>query len=283
MGFVAVPRMDAMMHLGEAMAGDTRDVKRIAVGTAAIAVILLVWELVVDVGIVPNFMLPSPVQVVTALVRDAPLIAGHSLTTLIEAFIGLAIGVVVGFVVAILVDRFEIVSNALSPIITMSQTVPTVAIAPLLVLWFGYGLTPKILLVVISTFFPITVSVVGGFRSVDPDLLDLMRVMGATRSQIFWRVKVPAAAEEFFSGLKISATYAIVGAVVAEWLGGTSGLGVYMTRVRKSFSYDRMFAAIIVISACSVLLMGAVGAIERLAMPWKHVRDERRKIGSPNV
>jgi ABC-type nitrate/sulfonate/bicarbonate transport system permease component len=239
-----------------------------------------VWEVVVRVGLVPNFLLPSPTQVVEAFVRDAGALAQHAATTLLEAAIGLGIGVVVGFVVAALMDRFELVYLALDPIITVSQTIPAVCIAPLLVLWFGYGLTPKILLVVIGTFFPVAVSVVGGFRSVDPDLLDLMRVMGASRSQIFWKVKVPAAAEGFFSGLKISATYAIVSAVVAEWLGGTSGLGVYMTRVRKSFAYDRMFAAILVISVCSILLMVVVDVIERRALPWKHLRDERGEAAS---
>lgn len=269
-----------MRHVEETMANGVKDAKRMAVGIATIVVILLAWELLVDLGVVPNFMLPSPTQVVEALVKDAPLIASHSLTTLVEAFGGLVIGVAVGFVVAILMDRFQIVSDALSPLLTMSQTIPAVAIAPLLVLWFGYGLTPKILLVVIGTFFPVAVSVVGGFRSVDPDLLDLMRVMGASGSQIFWKVKVPAAAEGFFSGLKISATYAIVSAVVAEWLGGTSGLGVYMTRVRKSFAYDRMFAAILVISVCSILLMVVVDVIERRALPWKHLRDERGEAAS---
>lgn len=247
--------------------------KQIAVPALTGAVLLVVWELVVRGGLVPSFLLPSPSQVAAALVEDAPLIARHALWTLAEAVLGLAIGVVVGFVAAVLMDRFEYVSLALDPLITVSQTIPTVAIAPLLVLWFGYGLAPKVVLVVITTFFPITVSLVGGFRSVDPDLLDLMRTMNATKWQVFWQVKLPAAAEQFFSGLRISATYAIVGAVVAEWLGGFSGLGVYMTRVRKSFAYDRMFASILVISACSLALMRAVDLMEYVSLPWKRVRD----------
>ena len=140
-------------------------------------------------------------------------------------------------------------------------------------LWLGYGALPKVVLVIISTFFPITVSLASGFRSVDPDVIDLMRTMNASRWQIFWYAKLPAAADQFFSGLKISATYAIVGAVIAEWLGGNEGLGVYMTRVRKSFSYDRMFSAIIVISALSLGLMKLVELAQRACMPWK--RAER--------
>ena len=248
--------------------------RRIGVPLATIAVLIAVWQFVVVVGIVPNFMLPSPTQVVAALVEDVGLLLSHSVTTLIEAALGLVIGVAVGFVVAVLMDRFEGVSLALDPLVTISQTIPTVAIAPLLVLWMGYGLAPKVVLVVISTFFPITVSLVSGFRSVDPDMLDLMRTMGASRLQIFLNVKLPAAANEFFSGLRISATYAIVGAVIAEWLGGFSGLGVYMTRVRKSFSYDKMFAVIILISALSLALMKVVDGLQRVCMPWQ--RAERK-------
>ena len=256
------------------MGGSSSRLKRILVPTVTIAVLLLVWELVVRVGLVPNFLLPSPTQVLEALVRDAGILAQHAATTLLEAAIGLAIGVLVGFVVAVLMDRFEPVYLALDPIITVSQTIPTVAIAPLLVLWFGYGLAPKVVLIVITTFFPVTVSLVGGFRSVDPDLIDLMRTMNATPSQIFFKVKLPAAMGELFSGLRISATYAIVGAVIAEWLGGFSGLGVYMTRVRKSFGYDSMFAVIALTSLLSLLLMKGVDLLERACIPWKHVRGE---------
>ena len=197
----------------------------------------------------------------------------YQLTTLAEAAVGLAAGVALGFVFAVLMDRFEAFYLAFEPLMTISQTIPTVAIAPLLVLWLGYGALPKVVLVVVSTFFPITVSLASGFRSVDPDVVDLMRTMNASRWQVFWYAKLPAAADQFFSGLKISATYAIVGAVIAEWLGGNAGLGVYMTRVRKSFSYDRMFASIIIISVLSLGLMKLVELLQRACMPWK--RAER--------
>jgi ABC-type nitrate/sulfonate/bicarbonate transport system permease component len=150
-----------------------------------------------------------------------------------------------------------------------------VAIAPLLVLWFGYGLAPKVILIVLTTFFPVAVSLVAGFRSVDLDMIDLMRTMGASDLQIFWQVKLPGALDQFFSGLRISATYAIVGAVISEWLGGFSGLGVYMTRVRKSFAYDRMFAVIILISVLSLALMKAVDLLERVCMPWKRAESKK--------
>ena len=243
--------------------------------TLTVVAVLAVWQLVCSVGLVPSFLLPSPVQVVQALVADASLLAGHAVVTVEEAVIGLVLGVAVGFAVAVLMDRFELVYRALDPLITISQTIPTVAIAPLLVLWFGYDLLPKVLLVVLTTFFPVTVALASGFRSVDPDAIDLMRTMNASRWQIFWYAKLPAAAGQFFAGLRISATYAVVGAVVAEWLGGFSGLGVYMTRVRKSYSYDKMFAVILLISALSLLLMGLVSLLQRASMPWE--RAERKQ------
>ena len=235
----------------------------------AVVALLAVWQGACSLGLVPNFMLPSPVQVVTALVADFPLLLSHMWTTLSEAALGLAIGVAVGFVFAVLMDKFETFYLAFDPLLTVSQTIPTVAIAPLLVLWFGYGLMPKVLLVVLTTFFPVTVALASGFRSVDPDQVDLLRTMNATEWQIFRYAKLPAAMEQFFSGLRISATYAIVGAVISEWLGGFTGLGVYMTRVRKSFAYDRMFAVIIITSALSLALMKGVDVLERICMPWK--------------
>lgn len=243
--------------------------KRVVAPTCAIVAILAIWQAACSAGLVPNYMLPSPVEVVEALAKDLPLLCQHLAYTLAEAALGLVIGVAVGFAFAVLMDRFETFYLAFDPLLTVSQTVPTVAIAPLFVLWFGYGLLPKVLLVVITTFFPVTVALANGFRSVDPDQIDLMRTMNASEWQIFRYAKLPAAMNQFFSGLRISATYAIVGAVISEWLGGFWGLGVYMTRVRKSFSYDRMFAVIIIISALSLALMRGVDVLERICMPWK--------------
>ncbi len=247
--------------------------KRIVAPACAVAGLLVIWQAVCMAGLVPNFMLPSPVEVVQALAKDFSLLMGHMGTTLAEAAIGLVIGVAVGFVFAVLMDKFETFYLAFDPLLTVSQTVPTVAIAPLLVLWFGYGLLPKVLLVVLTTFFPVTVALASGFKSVDPDQVDLLRTMNATEWQIFRVAKLPAAADQFFSGLRISATYAIVGAVISEWLGGFTGLGVYMTRVRKNFEYDRMFAVIIITSALSLALMKVVDVLQNICMPWK--RAER--------
>lgn len=238
----------------------------------AIAVILTVWQLLSSTGIVPKYMLPSPVDVVMAFVNDFSLLMEHAKTTLTEAFLGLAIGTALGFVIAVLMDRFPLLNKSIYPIIVLTQTVPTVAIAPLLVLWLGYGILPKITLIVVTTFFPIAVSLLEGFRSVDPDALNLLKAMGANRLQCFIHIKLPGALSQFFSGLKISASYSVVGAVVSEWLGGFTGLGVYMTRVRKSYSFDKMFAVIFFISLISFLLMFLVSVVKKSAMPWEDTK-----------
>lgn len=230
---------------------------------------LLLWQILSMTGIIPKFMLPSPVSVIKAFINDFPLLMHHTKFTLTEAFLGLGIGIVLGFVMAVLMDRFEFAYKAVYPVLVITQTVPTVAIAPLLVLWLGYGMLPKVTLIVITSFFPVTVGLLDGFRSADKDALNLLKTMGATPFQNFFHVKLPSSAGYFFAGLRISVSYSVIGAVVAEWLGGFDGLGVYMTRVRKSYSFDKMFAVIFFISAISLVLMYLVKKIQKMSMPWE--------------
>lgn len=236
---------------------------------SAILLILLLWQTICSLGLVESFMLPSPIQVVQAFIQEFPSLMEHAAVTLTEACLGLILGIILGFGIAVLMDQFEPLYQACYPLIILTQTIPTVAIAPLLVLWFGYEMTPKVILVVITTFFPITIGLLNGFRSADPDSINLLRAMGAGRRQIFFYIKLPGALSQFFSGLRISASYAVVGAVISEWLGGFEGLGVYMTRVKKSFAFDKMFAVIFLISIISLLLMKAVDLIQNLCMPWE--------------
>ncbi|MFR7991822.1 MAG: ABC transporter permease [Lachnospiraceae bacterium] len=236
---------------------------------AAILMLLLVWQGVCMMDLVPGYMLPSPEQVWQAFVSDAPLLMRHAVYTLQEAIAGLLIGIGLGFVSAVVMDRFQTVYRACYPLVILTQTIPTVAIAPLLVLWFGYEMTPKIILIVLATFFPITVGLLDGLRSADQDTVDLLRAMGANRRQIFTYVKLPGAMSYFFASLRISISYSIVTAVISEWLGGVQGLGVYMTRVKKSYNFDKMFAVIFLISALSLLLMWLIDWISKKSMPWK--------------
>lgn len=223
--------------------------------------------------LVPAYMMPSPVDVVRAFVDNFSIMMKQASVTLQETVYGLAIGIVIAFVVAALMDRFAILYKAIYPVLVVTQTIPTIAIAPLLVLWMGFGMAPKITLVVITTFFPIAIGLLNGFENVDPDAVNLLRSMGAGRLQIFRYVKLPNATASFFSGLRVSAAYAVVGAVVSEWLGGFEGLGVYMTRVKKAYAFDKMFAVILFISAISLVLMGIVVLLERAAMPWVHKKE----------
>lgn len=234
----------------------------------AIAILLVFWQVMHMAGVLPGYMLPSPSQVAIAFVRDFPLLMHHVWITLWEAFAGLAIGIALGFTVAFLMEYCHVLYRALYPLLVITQTVPTVAIAPLLVLWMGYGTAPKITLVVIVTFFPVAVGLLDGFREADEDAVCLLQAMGASQLQIFQHIKLPGGLSHFFAGIRISVSYAIVGAVISEWLGGFQGLGVYMTRVKKSYSYDKMFAVIFMITALSLILMKAVDLIQAGLMPW---------------
>ena len=236
---------------------------------SAIVLLLILWQVLSGTGLVDAFMLPSPVSVVRAFIKEFPILMGHSVITLAEAFLGLTLGVILGFVVAVLMDQFEILYKAFYPIIILTQTVPTVAIAPLLVLWFGYEMTPKVILIILTTFFPIAIGLLNGFRAADKDSVNLLRAMGAGRWQIFRHIKFPGALSQFFAGLRISASYAVVGAVISEWLGGFGGLGVYMTRVKQAFSFDKMFAVIFLISVISLMLMKGVDFLQKKCMPWE--------------
>ena len=254
--------------------------KRNLPSIAAVAALLLLWQTVCSLGWVPGYMLPSPVQVVQAFLSELPLLFENSLITLQEAFLGLLLGVTVGFVAAVLMDAFEVLYKAFYPLLILTQTIPSVAIAPLLVLWFGYGMTPKIVLIVISTFFPVTVGLLDGFRSADRDAIGLLRSMGANRLQIFRHIKFPSALPQLFSGLRIAAAYSVVGAVISEWLGGFGGLGVYMTRVKKAFAFDKMFAVIFLISAISLALMALVELAQKKCMPYRYL-DQKNQEETP--
>ncbi len=228
-----------------------------------IFLILVIWQLLSVSGIIPGFMLPSPVKVVKAFCKDFPLLMYHLEITLVEAFTGIFVSILFAFVFAIVMDRFTFINRAVYPVLIVSQTIPTIAIAPLLILWFGYGMSSKVILIVLTCFFPITVSLLTGFASVDKDMIRLMESMGATRNQIMKYAKLPSSVKSLFSGLRISISYSIIGAVISEWLGGMRGLGVYMTRVKKSYSYDKLFAVIFLISALSLTLIKLISLLEK--------------------
>jgi ABC-type nitrate/sulfonate/bicarbonate transport system permease component len=213
-------------------------------------------------------MLPSPFDMAKAFVEDFPLLMSHAQISLFEAFLGLFFAVVLSFGIAFLMERFSLLHKAVYPLLIITQTVPVVAIAPLLVLWFGYDIAPKVVLILIVTFFPIVISLLDGFRTADEDAIQLLKTMGARDAQIFWHVTLPSAIPSFFSGFRIAVAYSVVGAVIAEWLGGYGGLGVYMTRVKNSYAFDKMFAVILLITLISLLLIFGVHLLQKAVTPW---------------
>ncbi len=230
--------------------------------------LLGLWELVVRAFQVRSFILPAPSLIGKTIYRTLPLLGKHSLHTITEALIGFSLAIAAGILLAVLMGLVPFIKRTLYPLTVISQTVPIMAIAPLLIIWFGYGMLPKVIVVALVCFFPITVSLVEGLDNTDNDMIKLLLAMGASQWQIFKKVKFPGAMPAFFSGMKISATYSVMGAVIGEWLGASKGLGVFMTRSMKSFLTEQVFASIIVITLLSLILFALIEILGRVLMPW---------------
>ena len=198
--------------------------------------------------------------------RDAAV--GNLVPTLVEALVGCALSVTLAIGVAVALDRWAPVRRAVEPLLVTSQTIPIVAIAPLFVIWFGFGLLPKVLIVVLVTFFPVAIALLDGFGRVDPEAMTLMRSMGATARQTFRKLRWPSALPSLFTGLRISAVYAVIGAIFGEYVGATNGLGIWMRLSQNSFRTDLVFGAILLTAIVSVALYLGVGVVERAVVPW---------------
>lgn len=235
---------------------------------SAVFFILLLWQSLSFYKIISDFLLPSPYQIVKAFIEDFWLILGHTKYTLTIAFIGVFIGVVISFILSLIMDMNNSIYESLYPVLIITQTIPTVAIAPLLVIWLGYYMKPKILLVALTSFFPIVISLLDGYNSVDEDSIKLLKAMGASKYQMYRHLKIPASLGYFFAGLRVSMSYSLISAVIAEWLGGFYGLGVYMTRVRKAYALDKMFAVIFFITFLSLMLMSLVDIIQKKVIKY---------------
>lgn len=235
-----------------------------------IAIVLLIvgWEAGARIFDVPDYILPPPSDVWSAFWEVRPTLAEHIRATAVEAIVGLVLGTVAGVVLAGLLSAWTFARRTLFPLIVISQSVPIIVIAPLVVLWFGFGLFPKVFVVALATFFPVVVATVQGLTDADSNTLDLFRSMGASRTHIARFVLIPSAAPPFFAGLRISASYAVVYAVIAEWIGSQSGLGILLTRAQHSFRADRVLVAVVCIALMSLALVGLVNLLSRLAMPW---------------
>lgn len=232
------------------------------------AALLVIWELVINLGGIQKYIMPAPSDIALALVRDFNAMVPHIMATLYESVVGFSIAVALALILAIVMDLMPMVKKAVYPVFIVSQTVPVIALAPLFIIWFGFGALPKIIVVVIVCFFPIVISISDGLENVDKDLINHFKLMGASKLKRFFHLKLPYGIINFFSGLRIAATYSIIGAVIGEWLGGDKGLGVYMTRARSTYALDKMFAAIVVIVLMSMIIFYVIGISEKLCTPW---------------
>jgi ABC-type nitrate/sulfonate/bicarbonate transport system permease component len=244
---------------------------------ALIALLVLGWYFVAKVSGLGSFILPSPLDVARAGWETRSLLLDAIGTTMLATAIGLVLALLAGIGLAALVDFWPLARRALYPILVVSQTIQILAIAPILVIWLGFGMAPTVSIVVLFCFFPLTISTAGGLASADPELIALLRAMGANRTQIWRMVRLPSALPSFFTGLRMAVTYSIVAATIGEWVGGSPGLGLYLLRSKNALATDQVFAAMFITSLLSVALFVLVYGIERVSLPWYHSAQRREQ------
>ncbi|GAA6201957.1 ABC transporter permease [Aquicoccus sp. SU-CL01552] len=237
--------------------------RRVARISGAALVALLAWQAVVTLGDLPRFILPGPQRVLATLWASRALIFEHALVTAVEVLVGLGLGAVLGFATAILLVASPLARSLLRPMLVFSQAIPVFALAPILTLWFGYGLWSKVAMALLIIYFPVTSAFFDALMRVPPGWLELARVMDASPTRILWRIRVPAAMPGFASGLRLAAVYAPIGAIIGEWVGASGGLGYLMLLANGRAKIDLMFAALIVLAGLTCLLHAAVDALCR--------------------
>ncbi|HWP52028.1 MAG TPA: ABC transporter permease [Clostridia bacterium] len=232
-------------------------------------ILLMLWQ-AVAMNINAAYIIPSPIQILIRLweLRQT-LFLVHLPATMSVTLIGLLISIVLGLLLAVAMDLSPLAEKAFYPIIIASQTIPTTAIAPLFVLWFGYGIWSKVLVTVLITFFPITISVFDGFRSAKTEMEELLLTYGAGKKDIFLKLKLPGALPYFFSAIKMAIPLSIIGAAIGEWLGAQSGLGYFSRRMMTQLDGAGVFAPIVLLSVVAMLIVGLVGLIERAVIRWR--------------
>jgi len=233
-----------------------------------VAVLLGAWEAYADLGGIDEFLLPAPTAVARSLYDDRSLLFDQFQTTAGEVLLGIVVAVVLGLACAVALHLSNAVRRATYPLLVASQTIPIVIVAPLLVAWLGYDLAPKLAIVALICFFPVTVTALDGLRNVDPELRKLMRSLGASRWQTLRRVEAPAALPSLLSGAKIAVAIAVIGAVLAEQAGSSKGLGHLILQSIPQFETARSYAAVAVLSAFAITLFGVIELAERRLVPW---------------
>ncbi len=242
---------------------------------AAFVAFVALWEAAVRVAGIPAFVLPAPSAIFAKFLADIPLLQKHTLVTLEEIFVGYLVAAAFGLLIAVLIVQFKTVERVVYPYIVASQTVPKIAIAPLLIIWLGAGMLPKVLIVAVTAFFPITVNAVTGLRDVEENYLHLLHSVAATDAQVFLRLRLPYALPFIFAGLKLATTLSVLGAIVAEFMGASEGLGYLILSSTFNFEVARVFVSLILLVLIGVLFFGAVAFCER-RLSWK--RETRVRV-----
>lgn len=236
---------------------------------AVFLLLLAVWEAAGRLFSIPAWLLPVPSRIMEEAVEGYALYTGHIASTVGLTLSGFAIGSTIGLIVAVALFRLPVLQETFYPLLILSQNIPTIVLAPLLVIWFGFGVLPKLIIIILVCFFPITIAVLDGLRQTDRELLHYMKMAGASKSQIFWKLEWPYAMPSVFSGMKIAATYSVMGAVISEWLGASKGIGVYMTMASASFKTERVFVAIALIMVLSLTFFALIALAERWFFRWQ--------------
>lgn len=237
-------------------------------GIAVVIGLVAIWQAVVSITGVPEFMLPPPLDVARALADDSSLLASHAAVTLAEILLGLLCGTALGIATALAMAAWRPARDWILPVIVASQAIPVFALAPILVLWLGFDLGPKIAMATLIIYFPVASAFFDGLRRTDPGHLDLARTMGAARGTVLRRIRMPAALPSLASGVRVGVAVAPIGAVVGEWVGATAGLGHLMLHAKARVETPRMFAALIVLAVIGVILYLAADRLLRRAVPW---------------
>ena len=243
--------------------------RRLLLPVVGVIALLTIWEIAVRVSGVAPYVLPAPTRVLDAAIRTAPLLGPHLVTTMTEAGLGLVLGAVAGVSLAVVIIASPTLRLLLYPLITFSQTVPMVVLAPLLIIWAGFGLTPKVIVVMLTVFFPVLISAVAGAAAASADHMDMVRGLGGGPGDALWLVRIPSALPAALGGLRIATTYTVGAAVVSEYMAGESGLGVFIQRSRKAFAIDQIFVAVAIIALVTAVLFLLVDHLCALATPWQ--------------
>ena len=265
--------------LREGTAGFRRGLNSIMPALGLSAGVLVFWEVVIRLFNVPTFVLPAPTAIIASLIANRGTLAVAAQATAIEVVFGFVFSALVGILVALVIVRFERFGNALYPLIVLFQNVPKVALAPIFILWFGYDLAPKVLLIVVIAFFPVTIDMLVGLQSVEPAFVALMRSVGAGKGKILLRVRIPHSLPHLMAGLKVAITFSVIGAIVGEFAGANQGLGYVIQFASTQLDTPMIFAALVVVSVLGLAFYYIIEVAERWLVPWAPKFDPIHSAG----